>query len=541
MKRLAILALCLIASAACRRDGDGTPSPSIPDPSGHIHAPWVDVLNPDEPDVGNTPPLVSECVLDPAPEAVPTPVDDDGGADVGEPGFTITVTPESFVIPQGGSVDLTVAVTRAEDFLESIEVTVDGLPAGVTASSLNLDPDECECPHTITLSAEPATAVPRPDQARVRGSAVAGTRSVPIAMAVRRSASERDSSLGNNGRVFAGFVVDDLAEQPDGKIVFTGSVGGSEPLTVCRLDVDGAPDSTFGSSDGCARVETGFPAGGRVLAVMPDGRILAAGGREKTAIARFMPSGDLDPTFGDGGWVTRELGAGFSISELLRVGGKIVLAGTVAPCASGGECVWAERFHDSGTIDSAFGTYGRSVFPGRLHGIAPRGDCGFVATTPSRMLAVDWAGELEVFFGSGGYAELPVTGPVARAGADFVVGGEWMSVVRVSGTGIAGPVSVPLTSWGDHTDSARARGVAVLPDGGTVLGGYSSDTDLRVAIARRLPDGSPDAAFGGGGVTTGVADGVGVAGGVAVMRDGRYVLFGSWGYEGAGQILRVWN
>ena len=68
----------------------------------------------------------------------------------------------------------------------------------------------------------------------------------------------------------------------------------------------------FFSHDG---VQTAFANGAVAYAVSIDhhGRILVAGAtqsvRPDVALARFTPSGELDPTFGEGGRVTTDLGA----------------------------------------------------------------------------------------------------------------------------------------------------------------------------------------------------------------------------------------
>ena len=83
------------------------------------------------------------------------------------------------------------------------------------------------------------------------------------------------------------------------------------------------------------------------------------------------------------------------------------------------------------------------------------------------------------------------------------------------------------------TAYAEAADVAVTPDGGLVLAGFSSGDDdqdptQHVAVARLLADGTPDAAFGGDGtVTTIVGEGYSRADAVVVQPDGKVVVGGS--------------
>lgn len=83
------------------------------------------------------------------------------------------------------------------------------------------------------------------------------------------------------------------------------------------------------------------------------------------------------------------------------------------------------------------------------------------------------------------------------------------------------------------TAYAEANDVAVAPDGGLVLAGFSSGDDdqdptQHVAVARLLADGTPDPAFGDGGRATTVAcAGYSNATSVVVQPDGKVVVAGS--------------
>lgn len=526
MKRLAFLALCWIA-AGCNR-GDGTGSPSIPGPQGAPPV-WGDVVPDDPYDEANDPPVVSECVPDPEPEAVPTPIDDDGGADTGEPGFTITVTPESFNIPPGGSIDLAVTVTRVGDFEEPIDVTVDGLPAGVTASPLSLAPGECECEHIVTLVSDEGLSTPRANAARVRGNAPAGTRSVPIGMTVRGIAGTKDPSFANrlNNTLYS---VRDLVEQPDGKLIVTGW-DGADTLAVCRMEADGSPDLEFGSSGGCARPDLGFDATGTRLLRLPDGRILvAAGGWSSIVVAALTPSGALDMAFGDGGRARIDAIDYAGISDMILVGGKVVVGWTNN---SASEESWVTRLNANGSLDESFGTYGRIVVAQRTHAFERLGKCGFVAAAGDVLRAYTWSGDTDLAFG-GGDVPIPQGAWSIHAATDgeLFVGGSGMAVTRISVAGYSGAAYARMAS-------GSTTGLAVLPGGSIVATGSVTMSDSpALAIGRRLPNGDPDPDFGTNGVSSGYE--VGSAGGVTVLRDGRYLLFGTR-LSSEGLIYRVWD
>jgi uncharacterized delta-60 repeat protein/uncharacterized repeat protein (TIGR01451 family) len=100
-----------------------------------------------------------------------------------------------------------------------------------------------------------------------------------------------------------------MTRQPDGKLVVAGTTdaaGGGGGL-LARFLPDGTPDPAF-SSDGIARV--GATASiAEDVAVQPDGKLVAAGSAGGDSfIARFRPDGARDPGFGVEGFVRRSLG-----------------------------------------------------------------------------------------------------------------------------------------------------------------------------------------------------------------------------------------
>jgi len=519
VKRFAFLALCLIATA-CRRDGEGDGTPSFPDPSGYPPG-WIEPTAPDNPDEGNDPWTTSECVPNPPPEVLPTPVDDDGGADVGDPGFTITITPDSFNILPGESIDLAVTVTRAADFAEAIDVTVDGLPAGVTASSLFLTADECECAHTITLVSDPGLSTPHANAARVRGNAASGTRGALIDLSVRDLTAKVDQSFGVNGKVGAMHIITDLAEQPDGKLVFTGAANYVQ--TVCRVDSNGALDASFGV-DGCAFAEMGSEAS-RVH-IQPDGMILVATRyTDDATLARFTADGVLDTSFGTAG-VATIAGMPGEDTHLLTVGGRIVV----------GRGAFVARLESNGAIDESFGTYGR-IHLAASQGLVASGECGFVGASTGGLTKIDWNGDKDFEFGLSGSAPVPfgVRATVATLDGKLYAAGYGAQVARYTAGGA-------LAGQDPGFGALYAAGLDVASDGRVLLAGdHHVDEKPCLALQRRNADGTPDAAFNTSGMGGTIYQVEAYARGVKVLRDGRYVVFGSNRSMGEGAIYRVWD
>jgi len=123
-----------------------------------------------------------------------------------------------------------------------------------------------------------------------------------------------DTSFGTGGWVsIAGSSlpglgnVEDAVSLPSGDILLGGSTG------LARLLPSGKPDPSFGSGGSTTASGVGSLDSGAVIAVQPDGKIIYAGatgspsGGTEWEVARFTANGALDPTFGTGGIVTTEV------------------------------------------------------------------------------------------------------------------------------------------------------------------------------------------------------------------------------------------
>lgn len=213
-----------------------------------------------------------------------------------------------------------------------------------------------------------------------------------------------DPTFGVNGVTATDFGGESYEEpyavviQPDGHIVLGGysnSGGGREvlfgadDLALARYTPSGFLDPRFGEG-GKVTVDLGtLDEEIRALALAPDGRIVAGGyadgeKRGDMVLARFTREGALDPGFGDGGYTRTDLG---SRSELLTAvalmpDGRIMAGGQVAPQEHGDFAVL--RYHAGGALDPAFGSGGvvRIDFGARedrVQGIALQRDAKVVA------------------------------------------------------------------------------------------------------------------------------------------------------------------
>ncbi|HMH54581.1 MAG TPA: hypothetical protein VK548_30375 [Candidatus Acidoferrum sp.] len=160
-----------------------------------------------------------------------------------------------------------------------------------------------------------------------------------------------------------------MALQPDGKIVLTAWTPpfGRQGFLVLRYTADGILDPSFGQG-GAAVTDFGGDADPLALGVMADGRIVVAGGaRGDLALARYVPDGRPDPSFGAAGKVTTDLGgleAAYALA--LQPDGKVVVAGAMAILADRApdsigvrDVVFGlARYTPSGELDASFGTGG---------------------------------------------------------------------------------------------------------------------------------------------------------------------------------------
>jgi uncharacterized delta-60 repeat protein len=296
-------------------------------------------------------------------------------------------------------------------------------------------------------------------------------------------------------------VLTDAVVLPDGRVLAVGQgyppdEGFSErTFLAARFTSAGALDPTFGA--GGVVVDRDL-SGARSVALHSDGRfIVALGGITYSArrgIARFLPDGGLDPSFGDDGVADIGIPQGTAVDIALDAQGRVVAACTSLSVE--GQYQYfdfaAARLTTEGTLDPSFSGNGWATFR-----ISPYDDIPMdMAVLPDGRILL--AGE---------------------ASGDAVL-------VRLTADGALDPSfdgdGLARTTFGQTF--AQGRAVALQTDGRAVLGG---GTDAFQGLARFEHDGRPDTTFGAGGVVR--VDGVGLAEGLALQLDGRLVTIGSAG------------
>lgn len=182
-------------------------------------------------------------------------------------------------------------------------------------------------------------------------------------MARYNSDGSVDTTFGNNGSIISGtFGGIGLTFQADGKMI--GVLGG---MRVARYNANGSLDTSF-DGDGMSPVPVlpGNPSP-RTLALLPDGRILAAGEIVNEpnlyfCLARYNSDGSLDMTFNGTGTVVAPIPGNYGFLSGLAVqsDGKIVAGGT-ARLSGGSFDLVVVRYNADGSLDTTYGSNGKSV------------------------------------------------------------------------------------------------------------------------------------------------------------------------------------
>jgi uncharacterized delta-60 repeat protein len=268
--------------------------------------------------------------------------------------------------------------------------------------------------------------------------------------------SRRDIAAGNLA-VFA------LALQPDGRIVTAGRAerGAGNDFALLRHLPDGRLDRSFGSG-GLVVTDLGVTSDDSVsaLALQLDGRIVVAGNSgDRPVLARYLPDGRHDPSFGREGSLI--VGAGLISAWALALGndGRIVIGGQGG--VLGGPYDFAvARYLPDGALDTSFD--GDGVVTTDLGSTGER--AAAVAVQPDGTVVA--AGSSGASFAVVRYR------PDGRPDPAFGAGG----VVT------AGP------------DIGAGQALVGEPDGRLVVaGGQVTPIGRQVAVARYRPDGALEA------------------------------------------------
>lgn len=265
--------------------------------------------------------------------------------------------------------------------------------------------------------------------------------------------------------------------QPDGKLVVAGQADFGQ-LTLVRYLADGRLDPSFGEE---GQASTGGFLG-MAIALQPDGKLVVAGGQgiknpngEAMALARFLPDGRLDESFGIGGKVLTKVRDSFAQANALVIqpDGKVVVAGW--NWENGQAETLLVRYQPDGAIDRGFGSEG--VLFSTVKATRPE-QTGLALQQDGKLVVAATLSSINSQGNAVSFAVLMRYQPDGSPDADFGSGG------------------ILISSLGEpHRSSLSA--LVIQADGKLVAAGFAFDGQNRAfALARYDADGNLDRSFG---------------------------------------------
>ena len=319
---------------------------------------------------------------------------------------------------------------------------------------------------------------------------------------------------------------DAVVVQPNGRIIVAGGTwipNGSENshIALARFMPNGMLDNTFGGGTGKVTVSpVNMHAYIEDMVLLPDGKILCAGGawgdgetKESILLARFNPDGTPDSSFDGDGFVITQVGNFdlYASSIALQADGKIIVAGCIN--LTGYEEFAILRYKSNGVLDNTFG-----------------GGDGIVATP----VGESYTGLCDVL--------VQPDGKIVAAGYAVLNGFEDFAMVRYKSDGTLDHTfgvgdGIVMVSFTNKDDDAYS--MALQPDGKIVLAGisgYQGGSDNEMAVARFTTAGTLDQTFGGGDglATVHITDNVDAARAVSIQADGKILLGGHSRHDAPG-------
>jgi len=282
-------------------------------------------------------------------------------------------------------------------------------------------------------------------------------------------------------------------------IVATSQIDPSKTATA-TVTVSTALNASFGSNGTAERVAFGGIDTIKAMAVQSDGKLVVGGEsldgtRTNFALARYLPDGSIDPSFGLNGIVMTDFGGSAVINALaIQADGKIVAGGNTDTFQFSAFAL--ARYHTDGTLDTTFGPSSNGKItarPGsldnRLNALELQGDKILVGGVSFQPLAT---------FVSGGKDTFTLMRFQADGSVDTTFGTDGNGIVKtlfenMSGTKLA---SEMIT-------------LAIQPTGEIVAGGWAVVAGQDFALARYDSNGNLDTSFSGDGmVITSISTGI---------------------------------
>src|SRR5436190_14686767 len=199
-----------------------------------------------------------------------------------------------------------------------------------------------------------------------------------------------DRSFGRRGVVTelpaagVNYKIYEVLTQPDGKMIAVGRIvlsSSRRMFMLVRYNRNGTRDWTFGNQ-GMSAIWFGMDVFATSAALQPDGKIIVAGVTSPNAyadfaMARYLPDGDLDMSFGQGGIVTTDTSTFDVTAEewaekvFVLPDGRMLLVGTRQARSNFTyeqlpASMMVARYLPDGSLDPSYGIGGKSIIPMEL-------------------------------------------------------------------------------------------------------------------------------------------------------------------------------
>lgn len=400
---------------------------------------------------------------------------------------------------------------------------------GLTTTSFNREGDQL---HALAVDSE----------GRILAGGAAGVSSTNEVFGLARYTADGslDPSFGGDGKAEVSFaddpgyggVVTGIAIQPDGKIVAAGwmrqTTGRVADFAVARLNPDGTLDRSF-SDDGMIVADIAGPDDeARDVVLQADGKIVLVGmataapkrSAYRIAAVRYLPNGELDASFGDGGTALLPAagrGSAYVGGAAVQPDGRLLVAGsTYPPKGQKEDRFLVARLTEDGALDPSFGSGGFVLtdFP------APAFNPAAADVTLDSKRRILVAGEVTRCGDSDCFDELR-----DLAVARYRPNGRLDRSFSKDGLALAGRRSA------DEGGSA----LALQPNDAVVVAG--NRRDLEFVVARLDKRGRIDRRFGRKGLITAFQGSGGYTGAEAVVVAGKRIVAGG-PVEARGGTLR---
>jgi uncharacterized delta-60 repeat protein len=418
-------------------------------------------------------------------------------------------------IVRNQSIELDVTIKRDEHATGPVTVSVDDLPAGITAAPVTIGPDASTA--MISLVAGADIALGTHVAATVRATADDGAAaSASIDLRLTDKPGALDVSFANTGFVVESFVdqthesYQSIIRQPSGKLVVAGENVSNYSYSLTRYDASGAIDPTFGTA-GTGTIT--FPSGSTsvnepVLVQRADGTLLL-GTRGSSSSVVYAYTADGSPLLGYGNTSSS------AVLDINNLGVHATFAGmTAAP--DGGVYVAstaAGNFHVArldafGTLDSSFDGDGHLMID-----LGGSDASAFVLTRPDGRIVV--VGRSTAAYSRIGLAQLnPDGAPDTMFSGDgkAIIDYGASSAVYAAETLADGRVALLTEHSGRHltfVDPAATIDEKKIADPAFSSWGLAIEgndiyaigiSNGSVAAAKYFPDGTLDTSFGVSGV-----------------------------------------